>query len=264
MRRPAESLLGVLALLASHQAAAANQNELRERVSVTQRLGANVPLSVPLVSERGQRLPLAVYLHGRPAVIALVYFQCPNLCTLTLNSLADSLKHLRPAAGRDYSVLAISIDPREGPKLATARHATFANSSGVSCRGCTLGWQFLTAGPQDIRKVTDALGYRYFWDAGQSQYAHPAGIVVVSAGGRIVQYFGGLEFPPSELERALDRAAAGQTGSLAERLWLLCFHYAALTGKYSGRISVLLRILGLTTVAALGSLMLLLSRHARE
>jgi protein SCO1/2 len=258
--------LVVIGLALSDQVRSASERDVHDRVSVTQRLGQSVPASVTLADEQGVRHPLGAYLQGRPAVIALVYFECPNLCTLTLNGLADSLKHVGLAAGRDYTVLAISIDPREGPALAATKLATFASSygGGASCPGCDLGWHFLTGRPQDIRAVADALGYRYFWDASQSQYAHPAGIVLVSAEGRIVQYFGGLEFPPSELRRALDAAAAGRTGNLAERLWLLCFHYAALTGKYSDRISVLLRILALATVAGLGILLMRLKRDANE
>ena len=242
----------------------AKERDLTSQVGVTERLGQRVPLGVSFADEQGVRRPLAAYLHGRAAVIAPVYFACPNLCTLTLTALATSLQHVGLTPGRDYDVLAISIDPREGPALAAARRARFAQSRGTSCRGCDLGWHFLTGRPQDIRDLTQALGYRYFWDARQSQYAHPAGIVLVSGQGRIAQYFGGLEFPPSELRRALQTATAGGTGNLAERLWLLCFHYAALAGRYSQSVIILLRVLALMTVAAIAALLFRLARDARE
>lgn len=253
----------LLALGLNTQARAASERDVQERVGISQRLGQTMPLTVTFVDERGVVRPLGAYVQGRAAIIALVYFECPNLCTLTLNSLAASLKHLDLAAGRDYEVLAISIDPREGPALAGAKRSTFVNHYGSpSCRECDPGWHFLTGRSEDIRAVTEALGYRYFWDANESQYAHPAGIVLVSPQGRIAQYFNGLEFPPSELQRALQTAAAGRTGSLAERVWLLCFHYAALAGRYSGAISILLRILALATVAALATLIFRLVRSA--
>ena len=255
----------LFALGFSPQAWGTSEREVLERVGISQRLGESVPLTVPFADEQGVVRPLGAYVQGRAVIIAPVYFDCPNLCTLTLNSLAASLKHLDLSAGRDYEVLAISIDPREGPALAAAKRDNFVNRYGsTACRACDPGWRFLTGRAQDIRAVTEALGYRYFWDGGQSQYAHPAGIVIMSPQGRIAQYFNGLEFPPSELRRALQTAAAGRTGGLAERLWLLCFHYAALAGKYSGAVSILLRILALTTIAALAALLFRLTRGARE
>ena len=250
-----------LAVVTAAPSRAALERDIQARVGVEQRLGAAVPLAAAFSDEQGRVRPLGTFLQGKPAVMALVYFECPNLCTLTLNSLAASLAHVSLRAGRDYQVLAISIDPHEGPALAAAKRSAYLSRYGdPDCRDCEPGWHFLTGRAEDIRAVSAALGYRYFWDAAQSQYAHPAGIVLVTPGGRIAQYFNGIEFPPSELRRALQGAAAGRTGGLAERLWLLCFHYAALAGRYSGVISVILRLLALATVAALALLILRLAR----
>lgn len=243
----------------------AAQQEILTRVGVQQRLGVPVPLAATFRDEQGVSDTLGYFLHARPAVIALVYFQCPNLCTLTLNSLAVSLSHTSLRAPRDYEVVAISIDPREGPALAAAKRTAYLSHYGrsltTSCAGCDPGWHFLTGNAASIRAVSTALGYRFFWDATLKQYVHPAGIVVVGAQGRITQYFNGIDFPPRELQHALQLAAAGATGTLTERLWLLCAHYEALAGRYGATIAVMLRVLALATLAALLTLIVQLSRR---
>lgn len=244
-------------VLSSATCATTTQQDIQERVSVEQRLGGEVALAPSLQDERGRSRSLREYLGNHPGIIALVYFDCPNLCTLTLNALATSLKGVPERAGRDYEVLVISIDPREGPAQASASRDRLFTSASMratrDCAGCDSGWHFLTAAPAEIRAITDSLGYHYLWDPGQRQFAHPAGIAIVSATGRITQYFNGLEFPSTQLRRALSQAAAGQSGTLAERLWLLCFHYDALRGRYSAGIGLALRVLGAATVLCLGA-----------
>jgi protein SCO1 len=236
--------------------------DIQRRVAIEEHLGRLVPLGAQFRDESGARRSLGAILAGRPAIIALVYYDCPNLCSLTLTSLAASLSRQSLRPGRDFEVAAISIDPREGPALAAAKRAAYLShyASAARCPGCAAGWHFLTGNADAIARLAGALGYRYFWDAAQSQYAHPAGIVVLTPAGGVSQYFNGIDYPPQELRAALLRAGAGHIGSLAQRLWLLCYHYEALAGRYSGQIALLLRVLAMATLA---SLALLITRLAR-
>jgi protein SCO1/2 len=266
MRPTRRCELGALlwCLLAGAATAGSTEHDIQARVAVEQRLGQSVPLAVPLRDEEGVLRPLADYLHYRPAVIALVYFDCPNLCSLTLTGLAQGLQGIALIAGRDYEVLAVSIDPREGPLQAAARRAAYLSPgpghAARTCDGCDSGWHFLTGRPEAISSLATALGYHYFWDPQLQQFAHPAGVVLVSAQGLITQYLNGVAFPPAELHRALSRAASGNPGPLAGRLWLLCFHYDALTGRYSTDVRMLLRLLGVVTLLLLAVLIVRLQR----
>jgi protein SCO1/2 len=238
--------------------------DIQQRVGVEPAIGRTVPLRTMFRDEDGRSRSLGDVIAGQPAIIALVYFNCPNLCSMTLNALATSVKGMQ--RGIDYRVIVMSIDPHEGPALAAAKREEHVARFGPGipgCAACDSGWHFLTGEEASIRAVAQALGYRYFWDAGAAQYAHPAGAVVLSGSGRIVQYFNGLEFSPTELRRVLSLAAAGRSGSLTERLWLLCFHYDALTGRYSSDITAALRILGLITMAGLALLLLRLMFRVR-
>jgi protein SCO1/2 len=237
--------------------------DIQQRVGVDPNIGHEISLSTRFHDEGGRLRSLGDVIGGRPTIVAMVYFDCPNLCTMTLNGLATSARELeiRRYPAIDYRVIAISIDPREGPaQAATKQNEIRAHWVRTPCRECDARWHFLTGEEASIRTVSDALGYRYFWDSGQAQYAHPAGVVILSGTGRIIQYLNGLEFPPSELQQALTLAVEGRSGSLAQRLWLLCYHYEALAGRYSHQISAMLRFLGLVTVAALALLLFRLIR----
>ncbi len=232
-------------------------NDLRQRVGVDPHPGGRLPLDTPFRDERGAPRELGEVVAGRPAILALVYFNCPNLCSLTLDALSRSVARTALELTLDFRVIAISIDQREGPAQAAAWRGRHRKPSGKP------DWQLLTGDQASIQEVAQAIGYRYFWDAGQAQYAHPAGAVVVSGDGRIVEYLNGIEFPPAELRHALSLAAEGRSASLstvADRFWLLCYHYEDLVGQYRGNITLALRLLGLATIAILGFLLLRLIR----
>ena len=239
--------------------------EIRQRVGLDQHLGDELPLDVTLRDERGVPLRLGEFFGSRPAVIAPVYFECPNLCTLTLNGLLSSLRSIELTAGRDFEVIAVSFDPREGAALARAKRDSYLERyarPGAPCPSCTGGWHFLTGDALQTATLLHALGFRYFFDPGIGQYAHAAAVVVVTPRGRIAQYFNGVSYPAAQLRQALLAAAAERSGSLAERLWLLCYHYESLAGRYSALIASLLRLLGLAVMLALGGLIFRLVRSS--
>src|SRR5579871_6352321 len=69
-------------------------------VTIEQRLNQQVPLDLVFRDEFGRALPLSTYFKGnKPVLLALVYYNCPMLCTLILNGVESSLK-------------AVSLDPR--------------------------------------------------------------------------------------------------------------------------------------------------------
>jgi protein SCO1 len=251
-----------LLTVSSPAARAITVQEVQQRVGLDQHLGRTVPAGITLIDERGRHQRVTALLNGKPAVLAMVYFQCPNLCTLTLNGLADSVRRLSLKPGRDFEILAVSIDPRETPALAASKRATYLSHYGLPAAADEDGggWHFLTGEGSQITSLAGALGLRYFWDAAHNQYAHPAGLVILTSTGRIAQYLNGVSFPVTELRRALQLAAHDQTGSLAERLWLLCYHYDALFGRYSSQITVALRVFGIAVVLSLAALIIRLIR----
>ncbi len=218
-------------------AAAATSIDVAQRVGLDQHPGALLPLASVFRDERGIAVTLGDVLEHKPAILALVYYDCPNLCTVVLTRLLNSLAEVDLTAGRDFTVVAMSIDPMETPALAAEKRANYLKRYG-RCRdrardGCASGWRFLTGEQPSIDAVAQSVGFRYFRDATQAQFAHPIGVVVTTPSGRIARYFTNVEFPPAAVRTALMQATAERIDSVTDRFWLLCYHYGEIVGRYA-------------------------------
>jgi protein SCO1/2 len=229
-------------------------------VKFEQHLDAQVPLDATFRDAQGETVRLRDCLDGKPAVLALVYYECPMLCTLVLNGLVRSLKACPLEVGKDFRVIAISIDPGETPALAREKKSSYAKLYGG---GSEAGWRFLTGEEDQIRRVADAVGYCYRYVAERDEYAHPAGLVILTPGGRAARYLYGVEYPSRDLRLALVEASKGEIGTAVDELLLVCFHYDPATGRYGFAIITALRVGGALTVLVLAWLIWRLARRRR-
>jgi protein SCO1/2 len=71
--------------------------------------------------ESGREVVLGDYFGRKPVILAPVYYGCPLLCGQVLAGLSRALKPLSLEAGKDFDVIAFSIDPSEGPALALSK-----------------------------------------------------------------------------------------------------------------------------------------------
>jgi len=232
-----------------------------KEVAFDQRLGESIPLDATFRDETGQPVRLGDLMHGRPAILALVYYECPMLCTLTLNGLASALDVLQLDAGRDFEILTVSFNPRETPELARSKKATYLKR--YVRPTAAAGWHFLTGDDVEIHRVTDAAGFRYTWDADNQQYAHATGLVILTPAGRIARYFYGVEYSPRDLRLGLVEASDGKIGTMVDQALLFCFHYDPATGRYGAAIMRLVRVGAVLTLAGLGVFFWTASRRAR-
>jgi protein SCO1/2 len=214
-----------------------------------QKLGEPLPLDVSLRDESGTPVRLGDYFGEKPVVLTMVYYECPMLCTLTLNGLSGAMDVLRFDAGAEYEVVTVSFDHRETPELARAKKAAYVERYGRS--GAEQGWHFLTGDEAELRRLTDALGFRYAWDEETQQFAHPAGIVVATPDGTIARYLYGIEYAPKDLRLALVEASEGRVGSAVDQVLLFCYRYDPATGRYGAVALNLVRAGGVLTVLAL-------------
>ena len=219
-------------------------------VGIDQRLDQPLPLDVTFRDEDGRSVRLGQYFGARPVVVALVYYECPMLCTQVLNGLVSALGVVSLDAGADFDVVAVSFDPREGPELARAKKRAYLERYGRPQTAA--GWHFLTGTPDAIGQLTKAVGFRYTFDKNQNQFAHAAAIAVATPEGVISRYFYGIEYPPRDLRLGIVEARAGRVGSIADQVLLLCYHYDPSTGRYGFIALTLVRVGGLLTVGAFG------------
>jgi protein SCO1/2 len=232
-------------------------------VDFEQRLDAQLPLDATFRDENGRTVPLGEYFHhDKPIVLALVYYECPMLCTQVLNGMITSLKVLRPNAGRDFDVVAISFNPKEGPQLAHDKKRAYVESYGRP--GTDAGFHFLTGDAASIERVTNAVGFKYKYDPKILQYAHAAGLTLLTPEGRVSRYFYGIEFAPRDVQFGLMDASKLKIGTLTEKVTFLCYHYDPATGKYGLVVTRLIQAGGALTIAAMGAFWFVMLRRERR
>lgn len=230
-------------------------------VGYDQNLGDPLPLRLEFQDEAGRPVKLGDYFGRRPVVMVFAYYECPMLCDLVLQGVTGSLKALSFNAGEQFDVVVVSINPKETAKLAAETKSETLSRYGRA--GTEGGWHFLTGGQDAILELTQAAGFRYFYDKERDEYAHAAGMMVLTPGGRISRYLFGIDYAPRDVRLALIESAEGKIGSLADRILLYCFHYDPVYGRYSAMTMNILRLAAAATVLGLGLLIVLLKRRER-
>jgi len=254
-------LLASVSFLAG-QSTPDNRPILARGVTIKQKLNSPIPLDVVFRDETGRAVPLRTYFGEKPVVLALVYYKCPNLCSLTLTEMVHALHRLSFEPGRDYNVVVVSFDPSETPQLAAEKKANYAKVFGRP--SFNSGWHFLTGTQDSISRLTSAAGFQYRWDAPTHQFVHAGGIMVTTPDGRLSRYFYGVRYAPADLRFALVEASQGKIGSPVDDFLLYCFHYDAAQGRYSLVVVNVLKIAAALTMLGLGALLFFLMRWDKK
>jgi protein SCO1/2 len=227
-----------------------------------QRLNASISLDLPFRDEAGRSVRLRDYFGSKPVVLVLGYYECPMLCTLVLNGFIESASDMKWSIGREFDVLDVSVNPKETPILAAAKKRTYLKRYGRS--RAAAGWHFLTGEDKPIEELARQVGFHYAYDPASKEYAHPSGLVVLTPEGKVSGYLFGVTFAPKDLAAALRTASSEQVGSPIQQLILLCFHYNPITGKYSGTIIGILRVLGVLTILGVIGMVIALIRFKSQ
>jgi protein SCO1/2 len=231
------------------------QIPILKEVGLDQKLDAQVPLDLKFSDEQGREVTLGSLFGHRPVVLALVYYECPMLCTEVLNGLVSALQTISFNAGNEFDIVVVSFDPGETPALAAQKKALYVKRYGRP--GAETGMHFLTGREDAIHALTSAVGFKYQYDPSTDQFAHTAVLTVLTPAGRVSRYLYGIEYQPRNLRLALVEAADGKIGTPVDKALLYCYHYDPETGKYGLAIMNLVRLGGIMTVAAAVSFIVL-------
>jgi len=250
------------AMLATGTASAAAPPDVTG-IGFSSTLGSFIDGTTTFHDEHGQLVTLGSLTHGRPSMVMLGYFRCPNLCSTVR---IDAVRALVQSGldGTKYSFIAVSIDPHESEADAKQarqqdRAALDADGVAVATRD-TLSWHYLTGGVTAIAALSSSVGFTSRYDAATEQFVHPPGLVVLTPNGKVSGYLLGVGFLPDSVRDALRKADRGAIANAFAPLVLLCFNYDGHTGRYSLAIMKVLRLGALLTVLVGGSVLLLAHR----
>jgi protein SCO1 len=226
-----------------------------------QKLDNQLTLETPFRDENGKVVPLSTYFGKKPVILVMPFYKCPGMCTNELNGMVDSFKDTQNKyrVGRDFNVLTISINPKEGADLAAAKKREYLDI--LEQPGAETGWHFLTGEEDNIRKIADEIGFRYKYDATTDQYAHPAGIVILTPEGKVSKYFFNVTYPARDVKLALTEAGRGRIGTTIDSWLLACYHYDPKSGTYGPKVFAIMQVVGISTILLLASFMVIAFRR---
>jgi protein SCO1/2 len=228
-------------------------------VGIDQHLNAQLPFNAVFTDDAGSHVTLGEFFGKKPVLFAPVYYTCPMLCSQILSGVVAGLRPLSLKPGRDFEVVAMSINPSETAADARSKRDQYSRS--YSSRDGTNGWHFLVGSQQSIDQVTRAIGFRYHWDPVNKMFVHASGIMILTPEGKIARYFYGVEYEPKDLKLGLIEASHNTIGTPVDQVLLFCYHYDPTTGKYGAAVLNLLRVVAGAVLALLaGGLIFLWKR----
>jgi protein SCO1/2 len=243
-------------LLGAHTVEESLQEGKPESGGLDEHLGDRIPLDLTFRDETGKPVRLGELITG-PTLIVPVYYHCTDVCNLQQSYVADALPSLSMRPGKEYKVISVSFDEHETPELAakskkmylTAMNATFPAD----------GWHFLTGDGNAIRRLTDAVGFRF--ERRGNDFFHPVVSLVVARDGAIVRYLYGVAILPKDLALALSEAERGKTGPSIRKLVEYCYTYDPVGKTY---VFNLLRISAAVVILVAGGFLLFLVFGGRK
>ncbi len=259
-------LLGAMLAVSSASAQMMDPTKAAARafteVGIEQKLNGQVPLDLKFTDEQGNVVELGTYFHTKPVIISLVYYRCPMLCTQVLNGMVQTFRTLKFTAGKEFEVVTVSIDHHETHEMAAEKKDTYVTE--YDRAGVADGWHFLVGDSLSVKRLADAVGFKFVYDVPTKQFAHASGIMIATPQGKLARYLYGIEYGAKDVTFSLMEAAQEKIGSPVDKLLLLCYHYDPTTGKYGMVVANLLRAGGALTLLIVGGYMLYHFRRDRK
>jgi protein SCO1/2 len=224
-------------------------------VKVDAQPGAAFPLSLRFTDMHGVTRSLGEIVGDSPAVVIFADYTCTNLCGPILAFAAAGLAKSGLAPGRDFHLVVIGLDPKDGAREALAMEKSRIEAGTPLAKATA----FLIGNAPALKVATKAAGYHYAYDKEHDQFAHPAAAYVIAKDGAIVRVLSGLGLTGDSLRLALIDAGRGHVGTLLDQIRLHCFGFDPARGIYTASIAKVLTIACCLTVVILGAGIALLS-----
>ncbi len=233
-------------------------------LEVDEHLGAPLPLELSFTNAQGELVPLETYFKGdKPAVMAMVYYDCPIVCDVLMEKLNDAFAKLDLTIGKDFNVLLFSFDPSETTVSAKRTKDRFvesyarANSPELEA-AVAKGWEFHTSDITSARLLANAVGFKYRrMESGE--YSHPVATFLITPTGKVSRYIHGFDVNARDLKLSLLHASEGKIdASIGDRLMAFCYMYDPKAGSYSLQAFRVMQVAGVLTMLGLGTVIGLL------
>ncbi len=162
---------------------------------------------------------------GKVLILTLVYYDCPHICPLLVEGLFDALNEIRDLKnGKDYHVLILSFNSKDTPSKALEFYERVFNKKRSEVFN---QWKFATTTDENINKLVESTGYRFFYSIQDGMFVHPSVYIFISPEGRITRYLYGSKPDPFNVRLAILESMKGISGSvsIASMITFACYKY---------------------------------------
>jgi protein SCO1/2 len=253
----AAMLAGVLPAAAPGRIAPSDYRD----VGVVVPASAMLPLFATVTDATGESRALGEIV-SRPTVLVFADYKCRTLCGPVMSFVTSALEQSGLRAGDQFQLLVIGLDPKNIADDASDMRHRYIDDGSPLFDAST----FVTADQTTVQALTAALGYRFYYDAGDEAYIHPAAAYVLTADGKVSRVLTGLGLSATDMRLALVEASDGRIGTFHDQVRLLCSAFDPAHGTYNVMIWRLLEVSAAVTVILLGGgiglLLLAGRRHA--
>lgn len=236
-----------------------------EDLSLENRLGKVVPTDIELIDASGETVTLGQHFgSGKPILLTMAYYDCPVLCPMFMNLLAQAFNELGYTVGEDFDLVVVSFDPTNTPMQSfRQREEMLALIEHKASQDVTRGGlSFYTTDEENARRLADAIGFSYNYLPEIDEYAHTTALMVLSPDGVLSHVFPNLTFrnpdsakPVRDLKLSMLKATEGEIAdSIADFVLNFCYTYDPTRGAYTLEAMRLMQVVGVLTVAGLSVL----------
>jgi protein SCO1/2 len=207
-----------------------------EGVTIEEKLGTVLDKNLTFKDAKGNSVTIGDLLaSSKPIILSLNYYRCTTLCAIQLINLSHLINGLQEdkALRGHYKVVTLSFDAHDTVKDAYEKQQTYL---GMISEKDQLEWDFLVGDEENIKKLTEAVGFYYKYDK------------EMTPSGKVSRYLYGIVFEERDVKFALIEASENKIGSTTDRILLNCFHYNPKSGRYEGLAMGTLRIVALLTL----------------
>jgi len=228
------------------------------KVGIDEKLGSYIPLDLKFQTSEGKTVALKDIIT-KPTILALVYYQCPGLCSPMQSELAWTIDKMQLEPGKDFQVISLSFDSHETPDVARKWKRSYLQT--IKRNFDPNNWVFLTGDSASIKTLTDICGFYY--KPTNKDFIHGSTVIALSPNGKICRYLYGVDFNPFDMKMALLEAGSGKTNPTITKVLRMCYSYDPSGDKYTLNVT---RISGAITLLGVGiflGIMLLKKKKSR-
>ena len=189
---------------------------IEEPTGVVEKGGDYLPLDATFSNEKGETVTLR-QLIDKPTLLLPVYYTCPRVCSFDMANLALALQQTKIDPG-SFNIVTLSFNEQETTKDAANAKKNYTNM--LRNDFSTDAWSFLTGDIENIKLVTESIGYT-FKDVGGGLFLHPSAMVVAGSDGKIIKYVYGA-FLSGDVDLALVEAEKGTPTTSIKRFITYC------------------------------------------